>query len=214
VVAETVQNAASTGTSQANSVTNVAINAVRDLTDSVRQQGSPLTVPAVQQQMVKPDPGSQTIVQSLVAGLTNQIRRRPLTTLGFSLFAGALLQDLLSSETSTTTPMSTASHPSSVPTYSTSTDNVAAKITTTVVDTALSAAATADVASSTVSDVTDVAAERSAGSLRLDIEYDDDVALPIYGNRPPGEVIIDPLHEDLLPGGIIIDPPDDTSDQP
>ncbi len=127
----------------------------------------------------------QASLQSLTASVTNFVRRRPLTTLGFSLFAGALLQDLLSGaqgSASTTTVPSTGTSlyttPSSTPTYgtgaldtaadtarsvgqrtqqaATGVANTASNAASTVADTATNAASTAvDTASSAASTAAD-----------------------------------------------------------
>jgi len=127
----------------------------------------------------------QASLQSLTASVTNFVRRRPLTTLGFSLFAGALLQDLLSGaqgSASTTTVPSTGTSlyttPSSTPTYgtgaldtaadtarsvgqrtqqaATGVANTASNAASTVADTATNAASTAvDTASSAASTAVD-----------------------------------------------------------
>jgi len=59
----------------------------------------------------------QATLQSLTAGVTNIIRRRPLTTLGFSLFAGALLQDLLGGAQGSTSVTTTVPSTSSTSLY-------------------------------------------------------------------------------------------------
>lgn len=111
----------------------------------------------------------QASLQTVTAGLTNLIRRRPLTTLGFSLFAGALLQDLLSGGTSTagtSTPVYTATQGSSTPVYGTSALDVAADTTRSVGQgaqrTAANVANTASNAASTVANTASNAASTAA----------------------------------------------------
>ncbi len=125
----------------------------------------------IDQDLDRIEANPQASLQSLTAGVTNLVRRRPLTTLGFSLFAGALLQDLLGggqgSTSTASTPVYSAS--SSAPTYGTSALDTAAgtarsvgqrtqQAASGVADTASNAASTvADTASNAASTVVDTA---------------------------------------------------------
>lgn len=107
-------------------------------------------------------------LRSLTAGVTNLVRRRPLTTLGFSLFAGALLQELLSGQKggTSTAPSSagTSTYTTAQPRSSTSTtyttpgQSVAQGTRQAAATVAGTASNVADTAASAVSNVADTAA--------------------------------------------------------